>query len=130
METITPQSILLLLALFQIKHALCDGPFQTIRMVKEKGYYGKLGGIQHATIHGWGSFVALFLFGVPLVTSLVLAAIDTVIHYHVDFIKESLVRLKRWTLDKSAFWWALMIDQLMHQLTYLALASVVIRLAN
>jgi hypothetical protein len=130
METITPQGILLLLALFQVKHALGDGPFQTIRMVKEKGFYGKPGGLQHAAIHGAGSFLALFLFGIPALPSLLLALADTVIHYHVDFIKESLVRLNGWTQDKPAFWWALMGDQLMHQLTYLVLAFTVLRMAS
>jgi hypothetical protein len=41
METASPEGILLLLVLFQVKHALADGPLQTVRMVREKGVYGK-----------------------------------------------------------------------------------------
>jgi hypothetical protein len=130
MEMISPEGILLLLALFQVKHALGDGPLQTIGMVREKGFYGKAGGVYHAGIHGVGSLVALLVFGIAALPALVLAAVDTVIHYHVDFIKESIVRRNGWTQDKPAFWWALMGDQLMHQLTYLLLAYAVIRMAS
>ena len=130
MEAISPEGILLLLALFQVKHALGDGPLQTIRMVREKGVYGKVGGLYHAGIHGVGSLVALMVFGLAALPALLLAVLDAVIHYHVDFIKESILQRNGWTHDKPAFWWALMADQLTHQLTYLLLASAVIRIAS
>jgi hypothetical protein len=41
-----------------------------------------------------------------------------------------MARRNGWTQDKPAFWWALMGDQLMHQLTYLAIAYVVIRISS
>lgn len=130
METISPEGILLLLVLFQIKHALGDGPLQTTRMVKEKGFYGQPGGFLHAGIHGVGSLLALLVFGMAALPALLLAAAEAVVHYHIDFVKESIARRNGWTQDKPAFWWALMGDQMMHQLTYLAIAYAAIRIAS
>jgi len=130
METISPEGILLLLVLFQIKHALGDGPLQTTRMVKEKGFYGQPGGFLHAGIHGVGSLLALLVFGMAALPALLLAAAEAVVHYHIDFVKESIARRNGWTQDKPAFWWALMGDQMMHQLTYLAIAYAVIRMSS
>jgi hypothetical protein len=130
METISPASILLLLVLFQIKHALGDGPLQTSRMVKEKGFYGQAGGFFHAGIHGAGSFLALLLFGLAALPALLLGVAEAVVHYHIDFAKESMARRNGWTQDKPVFWWALMGDQMMHQLTYLAIAFAVIRISS
>jgi hypothetical protein len=130
METISPEGILLLLVLFQVKHALGDGPLQTSRMVKEKGFYGQPGGLFHSGIHGVGSFLALFVFGLGMLPALLLGAAEAVVHYHIDYSKETLARRNGWTQDKPAFWWALMGDQMMHQLTYLAIAFAVIRISS
>ena len=118
-------SILFLLLLLQIKHAVFDGPLQRDWMLRDKGYYGKWGGIAHAGLHGLGSACALLLAGISFGLSLGLAVLDTVVHYHVDFAKETLVRYKGWTADQSHFWWALTADQMCHQLTYLAMAAAV-----
>lgn len=126
MESDSTVSILLLLALLQVKHALCDGPLQFGSMLKEKGHYGEAGGLAHAGLHGFGTLVALIVFGMAALPSLALAAVDAVVHYHTDFAKETLVRRNGWSYDRPFFWWALMGDQMIHQLTYLALAAAVI----
>jgi hypothetical protein len=130
MEPVSAYGILALLALLQVKHAIGDGPLQTSRMVHEKGFYGLRGGLLHAAVHGAGTLLALLIFGLALLPALVLAAAEAVVHYHVDFFKESLARRNGWTQDKPVFWWALMADQMTHQLTYLAIAYAVIRLAS
>ena len=61
---------------------------------------------------------------------MLLAGAEAVVHYHIDFVKESMARRNGWTVDKPAFWWALMGDQMMHQLTYLAIAFAVIRMSS
>jgi hypothetical protein len=125
MTDITIPGILLLLALLQVKHAICDGPLQTLRMVKEKGFYGRRGGLEHAAIHGAGSFIVLVLFGIAIVPAILLAAAETIVHYHIDFTKESIVRHRGWTQDDPQFWWALMADQMFHHFTYLAMAYAI-----
>ena len=125
MTDITVPGILLLLALLQVKHAICDGPLQTLRMVKEKGVYGRRGGFEHAAIHGVGSLIVLVVFGIAFLPALLLAAAETIVHYHIDFTKESISRRRGWTTDDPQFWWALMVDQMFHQFTYLAMAYAV-----
>ena len=40
------------------------------------------------------------------------------------------MRRNGWTPDGPRFWWAFMTDQLLHQLTYLAMAFAIIRLTS
>ena len=127
MEGVSPTGILLLLALLQVKHALCDGPLQTRWMVEQKGGYGRPGGLAHAGLPGAGSFLALLVFGMAALPSLLLAAGDMLVHYHADYAKERLNRRNGWSTQTPAFWWLMMGDQLIHQLTYLALAYAVIQ---
>jgi hypothetical protein len=119
-------SVIGLLALLQVKHAICDGPLQTAYMVSQKGFYGKPGGFAHAGIHGLGSLAAFLIFGMAVLPALGLALTDAVIHYHVDFTKERWVRQTGWKTDRPYFWWALQADQLAHHLTYLGLTYLVI----
>ena len=112
-------SILLTLAGFQLKHFICDGPLQTLGMVQAKSYYGRPLGVLHAAIHGVGTLVVFLLAGTG--SALLLALADFVIHYHIDFAKENVVKKMGWTTSTGPFWWALSADQGLHQLTYLAL---------
>lgn len=128
MADVTASGILVLLALLQVKHAICDGPLQTLRMVHDKGIYGKPWGIIHSGLHGLGSLIVLMVFGIALLPALLLSLVEIVVHYHIDFAKESLVRRYQWKHDNAYFWWALMGDQLLHNLTYVALAFAVLTL--
>ena len=121
-------SVLLLVAALQVKHFICDGPLQTLAMVKAKGFYGKRLGIVHASIHGVGTALSLALFGAPLMVIGQLAVLDTLVHYHVDYAKERLVRENGWGTNDGYFWWALTADQALHHMTYLLLAWLVIKL--
>jgi hypothetical protein len=127
MDGVSPEQLVILLVLLQIKHFICDGPLQTRDMVRAKGHYGRWLGIVHALVHGAGTLVVLMVFGVPLAAVAMLSALDVLIHYHVDFSKEALVRRKGWTTAEAKFWWALAADQGLHQLTYLLLAFLVVR---
>jgi hypothetical protein len=125
MDTPSALSILILVALLQVKHALVDGPLQRRWMVADKGAYGRPGGLVHAALQGAGSLAALVVFGVGAMPSLLLAAADAVVHYHIDYTKEKLVRGKGWTTSQPHFWWVFMADQLAHHLCYLAIAAAV-----
>jgi Protein of unknown function (DUF3307) len=116
-ETLT---LLVLLAGFQVKHFICDGPLQSKAMVDAKSIYGAKLGLVHAAVHGIGTYVVL-AFVTPLAA--VLAIADFVIHYHIDFSKENIVKAQGWTVKDGPFWWALSADQMLHQLTYLGLLA-------
>ncbi len=119
--------VLAFVACLQIKHFICDGPLQTLAMVKAKGFYGREQGVFHALIHGAGSTLVVLLFATPLALASLLVALDILLHYHIDYGKERLVRQQRWTVNDNYFWWALTADQVLHHLTYLLLALLMFK---
>lgn len=114
-------------ACLQIKHFVCDGPLQTLAMVKAKGFYGRKQGVIHALIHGAGTSVVLLLFAAPLALAGPLVVLDILLHYHIDYSKERLLRQQGWTVDDKYFWWSLTADQALHHLTYLLLALILFK---
>jgi len=122
------ETMLLLLILLQAKHFVCDGPLQTADMVRDKGFYGRRLGLLHAGIHGLGTFAAFLIWGeITYATIALLAGIDALLHYHIDFTKEQFVRRNGWTTSAPQFWWSLSADQMLHQLTYLLLAWLALK---
>jgi hypothetical protein len=119
MDSTLPVSALLFAAALMVKHVICDGPLQTLAMVREKSGYGRPLGLLHACIHIAGTLLICLLFGVGLQWAVLLALFDGVLHYHVDFAKENLVRLKAWTTTDGPYWWAMTTDQALHHITYL-----------
>jgi len=119
-------TLIILLVLFQLKHFVCDGPLQTSEMVRDKGHYGRWLGIKHAGIHGLGTSVVVFAVTTAPIITLLLALVDFAVHYHVDFSKEQIVRRAGWTTSTPPFWWSLSADQMLHQLTYIALAALAV----
>jgi hypothetical protein len=109
-----------LLALLLVKHCLCDFVFQTPWQLSQKGTYGAPGGLVHAGSHVTGTFIALLaVMPSPSVFMTVLVA-EFVVHYHIDWVKEQVVR--RCDIREGArFWNAIGVDQLLHNLTYLAI---------
>ena len=127
METASLKLVLLLVASLQVKHFICDGPLQTRAMVESKGRYGHALGLLHGFIHAIGTLLVLAGFGFSVSTVLLLGLLDFAIHYHVDFIKENVVRRAGWTPAQAPFWWALSADQTAHQLTYLLIAYLALK---
>ncbi|MFT3730566.1 MAG: DUF3307 domain-containing protein [Hyphomicrobium sp.] len=105
-----------------VKHALADFILQTDRIFRQKGHYGAPGGLWHALIHILLTAPVFLLFpgGGPGLAALLLAA-EFVLHYHIDWLKEQIVKREGWSPKDKFFWWALGIDQLLHGLTYVAI---------
>lgn len=122
MESTLPATVLLFAGALLVKHVICDGPLQTLGMVKAKRHYGRPLGLSHAAIHLAGTLVVCLLFGVRPELAALLALADGVVHYHVDFAKENLVKAMGWTVNDGPFWWTLTADQGLHQATYLILS--------
>jgi hypothetical protein len=76
-----------------------------------------------------GTIAALTWFGLDWTLVFALAVADMVVHYHIDFAKENIVKIKGWTITVREFWWALATDQFLHHLTYLAIAAIIVSLA-
>ena len=104
-----------------IKHFICDFPLQANPwMYRNKGTYGHLGGVTHAAVHGAGTVLALAPFiGLG---AFIYAAIDTVVHYHIDWAKMNFSRRHDLQPNTSEWFWILLgFDQLLHHLTYFAI---------
>lgn len=126
-------TIVLLLIFLQIKHFLADFPLQSPYHYKNKGTYGHPGGIEHALIHGSGTWGLLAIFGFPLL-GMIVCFVEAIIHYHIDWAKVQLSKNKEWSAHKGThlevytdkYFYALGFDQLLHQLTYLGIALLLV----
>jgi Protein of unknown function (DUF3307) len=121
------ETVLLLLVALQIKHVICDGPMQTLRMVKDKSVYGKPYGLLHGLVHAAGCVLVLLLFGLPITLAASLALLDGVTHYHIDFSKENFVKYMGWSYTDGPFWWSIITDQTLHHMTALLLVWLALK---
>lgn len=117
--------ILLLITFFAVKHFVFDWLLQTPYEIAHKGIYGHLGGITHSAKHSFGSVMVMLAFGVDLNLTLMLAFAEFLAHYHIDWAKQQLVKRLSLTHENRAFWWFIGGDQLLHQLTYVAMAFAI-----
>ena len=115
-------TLLVLLALLQIKHMFADFYLQTPKMLSGRGQYMHIGRAQHAGVHAAGSLIALVLVGTPFWVLLVLVVAEWFVHFHIDYWKATYSAKKELAPDQAAFWRAFGFDQCLHQLTYVAMA--------
>jgi hypothetical protein len=114
---------LLLLTMLEVKHLLFDFVFQSLYHVRNKGTYGHPGGLAHSGLHVLGTSAALALVAPRLSLAVAILAGEFVIHYHVDWGKEQIMRRRDGVHD--AFFWRMMgLDQFLHQLTYVAIVAI------
>jgi hypothetical protein len=123
---LTVSSLLLLLLMLQAKHLLVDWCWQPEYELQNKGTYGHFGGIRHAGKNAIGTGLCLLpFFGV--VGALIGTVLDFVIHYHVDYTKMNINRLKGWGPTTHAkFWYLTGLDQFLHQATYILIIWLLI----
>ena len=118
--------VIILLALFGVKHFLADFVLQFPYMLSEKGIYGARGGIDHAGIHGLLTVIVVLIAFYDRAFSLEIAVIcgglDALAHYHIDWLKQQLSR--NCTPADRRFWLLLGADQGLHYLTYVALIGL------
>jgi hypothetical protein len=113
------------------KHAVADFFLQTPYQYLNKGTYGHPGGILHSGIHvALTPLVYLVLAPVSLALAAGLAAGEFLAHYHIDWLKEQIVRRNYWSMHDRRFWYALGTDQFIHGLTYLLIVGVLVAYAG
>lgn len=112
------------LILLHVKHFLCDFVYQTKYMLTKDRKHKWLGPLTcHAGVHALGTLVVLAIpatmFGVyfPL---LVICVVEGLVHCLIDGIK---CRCFRYNVFSKRYWVALGFDQLLHSLTYVAIAA-------
>ena len=85
---------LALITLLIIKHVIADYFMQYSWMIKDKGTYGAWGGIAHSGWHAILTFLVLSLFNLPTLWIILMAILDGVVHYHVDYAKSNVWKTK------------------------------------
>ncbi|EEX08284.1 conserved hypothetical protein [Ruegeria lacuscaerulensis ITI-1157] len=114
--------MLLLVALLQAKHMFADFFLQTPKMLSGRGVYLHGGRAQHALVHVVGSIIVFAFFGAPLAFILIIAALEWIVHFNIDFVKASYSDKKQLKPDQAAYWRAAGLDQFLHNLTYVGMA--------
>ena len=116
--------LFLFLILLQIKHWYVDFVDQTDAEVIGKGIYGNRDGINHSAKQAIGTFVAVLLVaGFPYIAwAGLMAGIDFIFHYHIDWAKININKKYHYTVKDKQFWAWLGADQMAHQISYLLLA--------
>lgn len=115
---------LALILLLQVKHVLADFILTSGYIIQNRWIYGHPGGLLHVAIHVAGSLVAFLIAGLPgLGVLLGLLIVEALLHYHIDWTKDNLTRRYALTPKDAKFWWAMGIDQGLHQATYLGMAA-------
>jgi hypothetical protein len=121
--------ILALLTLLQIKHWYADFKIQTYMQTVKKGVWLDPIGISHTVDHIWCSLVALFVFSLlfPINVSLIIPIVfvEGILHYTIDYTK---VKYGCKDNTKPLFWNQFGLDQLAHQICYMAMAYILILL--
>jgi hypothetical protein len=113
---------LIVLALLLCKHMVFDFVLQTRYQLDHKHIYGHPGGLLHAGLHLVGTAAAIAVARPsPMLLGAILAA-EFVVHYHVDWIKEQLLRRGGWARSDVRYWVVFGGDQLIHQLGYILIA--------
>ena len=119
--------ILALLTLLQIKHWYADFKIQTYMQTVKKGVWLDPIGISHTLDHIWCSLVALLIFSliIPINAQLIIPIVfvEGILHYTIDFTK---VKYGCKDNTKPLFWNQFGLDQLAHQVCYMAMAYILI----
>ena len=118
-------AIILGFAYLAVKHTAGDFFLQTPYQYKNKGIYGHPGGLLHAGIHA-GLTAPVFAILAPEGGGMVAAILagEFVAHYHIDWLKERIVKDYGLEMGYPWFWRVLGVDQLLHGLTYVAIIAL------
>ncbi len=125
-----PLAALLVVLVLEVKHFVFDYPLQTHYQLKYKEVYGHPGGILHAGLHVLGTGAAFLVITPPLAIGVAILAGEFLVHYHIDWGKGQVVRRSAVTVADNGYWWAIGADQLLHHVTYLVIAAVLVTTAR
>jgi hypothetical protein len=108
-----------------IKHAIADFFLQTAFQFRNKGEYGHPGGVVHVAIHALLTLPVFLIMQPPtLQFAGLILLVEALVHYHIDWLKDRIVKQRRWTTTDNSYWRALGFDQLLHGLTYIGIVWV------
>lgn len=119
-------ALLAVLVILEVKHFVCDYPLQTVYQVTNKGTYGHPGGIIHSGLHVLGTSTAFLVITPTLAVGAGILIGEFLLHYHIDWTKDQVMRRNGLTAKDSRFWWTIGVDQMLHHLTYVGIAAILV----
>lgn len=119
--------ILLGFVVLSVKHTIADFFLQTAYQFSNKGIYGHPGGLIHSGLHA-ALTLPVFLILPPSSATLLFAIVagEFIVHYHLDWSKEQLVKHYNLTPADPWFWHLFGLDQLGHLLTYAVIIYILV----
>ena len=106
------------------KHFLCDYVVQDEYQRRSKRSYGKFGGALHALVHALATTPVFVLLRPSLGLALAVVIAELFVHYHIDWLKERILAEGSWGPEDRAYWRTFGVDQMLHNLTYVAIVAV------
>jgi hypothetical protein len=120
------ETMLLLVTLLFVKHAVADFFLQRAFMFKDKHIYAGPGGISHASIHGSLTFLAIVICLPNLwLFAVLFGLVDAVAHYHIDYVKSNWNVRTQAPPSETRYWYAFGLDQMAHFLTYVLIVYII-----
>ena len=114
--------VLMMLLLLLFKHILADYFLQ--KPWNDKGIYGSKGGVEHDIIHAIGTVIVMNFFVNPA-WAVIVAFLDGIIHYHIDWAKTNIKSNYNLKKDQTLYWGLHGVDQYLHILTYILIVYIV-----
>lgn len=114
------------LVVLQTKHFICDYTLQNTYQLINKGTYLHPGGLLHAGLHALFTLLVFLIVTPTWALGIGIIVGEFLVHYHIDWAKEQFIRIMGWTPMQGPFWWALGFDQLLHHLTYIVIAVLLV----
>jgi hypothetical protein len=117
------ETFIFVLVLLQIKHWYIDFVNQNEEEVKHKGIYLDWLGIKHSLKHGIGTLACLWTVTgwANIEFAFFIGVLDFILHYHIDWTK---MNYGNRDITTPQFWNHLGLDQMAHQLCYIAFAGL------
>jgi len=117
-------SVIALLAVLQVKHFLADYVFQTRWMLSGKARFLHPSGVAHAGVHAALTGLCLVIICPAWWLWVAIVIGEWVAHYLIDYTKSTVGHVE--DMKTSAYWHRFGLDQLAHQLTYVAILWLVL----
>ncbi len=115
--------------LFLLKHTIADYFTQYSWMLKDKATYGAFGGLAHAGWHGiLTTTVVWHLTGLHWFILILFGLLDSIIHYHVDYVKSNVWKTKNYGSNDQMYWVTHGVDQMLHLFTYVFIIWILIKI--
>jgi hypothetical protein len=113
------EGLIILYGLF-VKHAIADLAMQSFRKTPgDKSNLRSPKGYIHAADHAGLTFIVIALLTNNVVMSILIALLDYVLHFVIDYIKTKIIKKCKWTTDQTVYWIAQSVDQTAHYTCYL-----------